>query len=398
VLVTKLILEATQALSNLNNGNVYLFKDNRLDAKATVSLLPPPDRGSDAAKLVRATVDSLEVSQTRLMSTESLNPGLDRSKRFFSLCPGSFGKLLDLLNELRQEHKYQKVVDACELRAFWAKHCGNFFPGTLRPFAPDPSVPVEMFTENDETASDGVGQSPDPLLSVEKVRRHATDTDIFHRELMSLYLIALHMTDQREKGRAALAGAAMNRDFEVSVLASLDARDTGDKHFRSEEYDAALKAFEASIDALFEHPAHHTSAHEWLKAIVDFKIGLCLSNQKKCNEAIDKLDQCLTCIPDHMEALQLRAACHHKLSRKELAHLDSAISDYESFVSKRDNAAARKFPSIAGIVFPCRVKESVYQGAKAKLEALKAKANQTPMADATNRSRDNRDFPTGSSD
>ena len=68
----------------------------------------------------------------------------------------------------------------------------------------------------------------------------------------------------------------------------------------------------------------------------------------------------------------------------------------ESFVAKRDNAAAYKYPTIGGITFPDCVKESGYQGVKATLEILEAEKapvgpSQTPMADATNQ------LPTGSS-
>lgn len=400
MLVTKFVLEATLALSKLKTGDVDLFKASFNDVLATILSLPSADHGSNVAGLVKATVDSLKASHSLLMKVENQNPGLDRSQLLYSLCPGSFEASLDLLKELRSKHKYQQVVGTFEHWAFWAIHRGDLFSGELNRFAPGPPVPVEIIAVDDSPGSDGSGRSTDPLLtvSVEKVRLHATDTNIFPPEMVPLYLIALHMTGQRDKGWALLAGVVTNHAFEVCVLASLEERDTGDEHFRLVEYDEALEAFQASSNALFYHHAQHNSAHACLKAILDYKIGLCLSKQEKYDAALNILEQCITCIPDYMEALQLRAVCHWKLG-----NLDHAISDCENFVAKRDNAAAHKFPTIVGITFPNGVKESSYRDVKATLETLKEEKSsavgrsQTPMAEATNQSRANRDLPTGSS-
>lgn len=386
--VSTFLLQATRALSYLKTEELPQFDMTLEKARETFSKLQQSEHGPEVSALLSATNATLTTSQT--LRARSFPSALAR----FTRSPGSYAAFLALLKELREKHKYRQIVDACEHRAYSVMYYDGLYRGDLRSSRPFPFVPVEIFADDDDGSS-GIGQGAAQRLTDDEVCRDAMDTRIFPDEMVPLYLMALQMTDQVKKGKAFLSAnrVVTHRLFEQSVFASLEQRANGEWRLHRGEYDDAIKAFDASERDLCRYRTRFSSGHWYLKAILDFNIGFCKSQKNDPEAAISRLSTCLTKAQDHMEALQLRAASHLKLARTQTSlphvkdhHFGRAISDYESFVAKYENAQARpgQYPTVSGITFPNSVGESVYQGVKDKLGRIKAervRVAQRPAAD-----------------
>jgi tetratricopeptide (TPR) repeat protein len=152
------------------------------------------------------------------------------------------------------------------------------------------------------------------------------------------------MTDERNKGQAILWWSRM-LVYDECLFKSLQKRDAGDRRLQNAEYEDAIKDFNKSVELLCQYPWLLVEGCLYLKAILEFNIGFCESQRNNYGKAIGSLSTCLDCCQDHMEALQLRAACWRKVAktaphRERDNYLGRAILDYESLVDKYNHAQA----------------------------------------------------------
>lgn len=281
------------------------------------------------------------------------------------------------LTQLASRQAYRTIDDICE---GWASSKLQdqmvISPGNEGSLAGSCTFSRMEYNSNEEV---GYGISLDP--------ENASVALCLPLEAWLYYLAALRMLDRTTEAKAyidELDGVATAEwvQRERRILSALELRSKGDELQKNRDYRQAMQRYNESLEQLDEIRLDNDPSHPVLVALVHYEIASCYNETGEMAVAIECLNLALKTIPEHMDALQLRASCTRALHRYK-----DSIADCEAFISLYNTASTSRngFPEIARVTFPGMVEKTEYERVKDGLPSLYSELENCPFvtADAT---------------